>query len=51
MMLEHLQLEGEAERLMKAISGVLSEGKVRTPDIGGVSTTTQMTDAVLAHLR
>ena len=51
MMLEHLQLEGEADRLMKAISDVLSEGKVRTPDIGGTSTTTQMTDAVLAHLR
>ena len=50
MMLSHLKLDAEAELLMRAIAGVLSEGKVRTPDIGGKSTTSEMTDRVIALL-
>lgn len=51
MMLDHL---GEAElgnALLKAIESVLAEGKVRTPDLGGESTTRQMGQAVIAALR
>ena len=51
MMLDHLKLAAEAEMLMHAISSVLAEGKVRTPDIGGASTTTEVADAVIAALR
>ena len=46
MMLEFL---GEAElatRLMHAIEAVLREGRVRTPDLGGRNSTTEMTDAL-----
>ena len=51
MMLDHLQLNAEAECLMNAVSEVLSAGKVRTPDIGGTSTTSEVTDAVIAAIR
>lgn len=50
MMLEHLGEAQAAERLMDAISSVLQAGKIRTPDIGGTSTTTEVTDAVLQAL-
>ena len=50
MMLDHLKLNAEAEALMNAISAVLSAGKVRTPDIGGTSTTSEVTDAVIAAI-
>ena len=51
MMLDHLKLTAEADILMQAITDVLSAGKVRTPDIGGSSTTSEVTDAVIAALR
>ena len=38
------------DRLMNAVTTVLAAGKVRTPDIGGTSTTSQVTDAVIAAL-
>lgn len=50
MMLEHLG-EGEgAERVMSAIERVLASGEVRTPDLGGDSTTEAMGQAVIAAL-
>jgi isocitrate dehydrogenase (NAD+) len=39
-----------AERIQKAVEGVLTEGKVRTRDIGGTATTSQFTEAVAARL-
>ena len=51
MMLDHLKLTAEADLLMQAITDVLSAGKIRTPDIGGTSTTSEVTDAVIAALR
>ena len=51
MMLDHLGLKSWEEALMNAVTQVLSAGKVRTPDIGGHSTTTEMTDAVIAALQ
>ena len=50
MMLEHLGLEAEAADLMAALETVLAARQVRTPDLGGQATTTQMVDAVLAAL-
>lgn len=50
MMLKQLGFDALAENLMNAICKVLSAGKVRTPDIGGTSTTTEMADAVIAAL-
>lgn len=39
-----------AERIQKAVEAVLTEGKVRTRDIGGTATTTQFTEAVVSRL-
>jgi tartrate dehydrogenase/decarboxylase/D-malate dehydrogenase len=48
MLLEHLGHAAAAQAVHAAVSQVLSQGKVRTPDLGGIATTTQMADAVCA---
>jgi tartrate dehydrogenase/decarboxylase / D-malate dehydrogenase len=48
-MLDHLGLEMEAAALKAAVAKVLA-GDVKTPDLGGASTTTEVADAVLAAL-
>jgi tartrate dehydrogenase/decarboxylase/D-malate dehydrogenase len=50
MMLEHLQLAAAAKEVEAAVAAVLAEGKVRTPDLGGRSSTQEVTDAVLGKL-
>jgi len=50
MMLDYLGETGWAERIEKAIVSVLKDGKVLTPDLGGSSSTTQVTDAVIDAL-
>ncbi len=50
MMLEHLKLDAGAKAVRRAVEAVLAAGKVRTPDLGGTHTTTQMADAVLGAL-
>jgi isocitrate dehydrogenase (NAD+) len=46
LMLRHID-EGEmADRIMKALNEVLSEGKVRTRDLGGKASTIEFTDAI-----
>ncbi|QDU20300.1 isocitrate/isopropylmalate family dehydrogenase [Urbifossiella limnaea] len=40
-----------ADRIVAAVEGVLTDGQVRTADIGGTATTTQFTDAIVARLR
>jgi isocitrate dehydrogenase (NAD+) len=43
--------QGEAaRRIWTAVETVLSRGDVRTPDLGGHTTTTEMTDAIVAEL-
>ncbi|MDO4574302.1 MAG: tartrate dehydrogenase [Planctomycetia bacterium] len=51
MMLEQLNLKESADLLMNAICTVLKEGNVRTPDIGGTSTTSEMTDAIINAMK
>jgi tartrate dehydrogenase/decarboxylase/D-malate dehydrogenase len=48
MMLEHLGNEAAAKAVHAAVAKVLREGKVRTPDLGGRSTTKEMGEAVRA---
>ncbi|KAK3412819.1 hypothetical protein EUGRSUZ_I01510 [Eucalyptus grandis] len=50
MMLRHLQFPSFADRLETAVKRVISEGKVRTKDLGGDSTTQEVVDAVIANL-
>jgi tartrate dehydrogenase/decarboxylase/D-malate dehydrogenase len=49
-MLEHLGLAAAAQQVERAVAAVLAGRKVRTPDLGGGSTTKEVTDAVLEKL-
>jgi tartrate dehydrogenase/decarboxylase/D-malate dehydrogenase len=49
LMLEHLGLNAEAERVMRALESTCAAG-VLTPDLGGSATTRQVTDAILSRL-
>jgi tartrate dehydrogenase/decarboxylase / D-malate dehydrogenase len=46
MMLDHLQVPDAARDVESAVAAVLAEGKVRTPDIGGKSSTEEVAAAV-----
>ena len=48
MMLDHLGLAAAAQKMEAAIESVLAEEKVRTPDLGGNSSTSEVASAVLA---
>jgi isocitrate/isopropylmalate dehydrogenase len=50
MMLDHLGMNEAARELEAAVAAVLGEGTVRTPDIGGSSSTEEVTEAVLEKL-
>jgi tartrate dehydrogenase/decarboxylase/D-malate dehydrogenase len=50
LMLDHLGLPAAARAVRDAVAKVLADGTVKTPDLGGTATTTQMGDAVLAAL-
>jgi tartrate dehydrogenase/decarboxylase/D-malate dehydrogenase len=50
MMLEHIEVIAGAREVETAVAAVLAEGKVRTPDLGGHSTTQEVTDAILGRL-
>ena len=49
LMLDHLGLTSEAERVMHAIDATCQSG-ILTPDLGGTATTSQVTDSVIDHL-
>lgn len=51
LMLRHLGEERWAEAVLDALSRVLTETPVRTPDLGGQSTTQEVTAAMLEMLR
>jgi tartrate dehydrogenase/decarboxylase/D-malate dehydrogenase len=50
MMLDHLGEREAHDRVLAAIERVLAEGRVRTPDLGGKSTTEEMTSALRSAL-
>jgi tartrate dehydrogenase/decarboxylase/D-malate dehydrogenase len=49
-MLEHLGHSQASADIERAIAAVLAETRIRTPDLGGTSNTTEVTDAVVARL-
>jgi len=51
MMLEHLGEEEAANKVERAVIDVLEEGKVRTYDLGGKSSTSEVGDAVVAKVK
>ena len=50
MMLDHLEMAEAAREVESAVAAVLAEGNVRTPDLGGKSSTEEVTSAVLEKL-
>ena len=48
LMLNHLGLTASGMAVRDAVAKVLAAGEVRTPDLGGTATTTQIGDAVVA---
>jgi isocitrate dehydrogenase (NAD+) len=51
LMLRHIDEGAIADRVMTALGDVLSEGTVRTRDLGGTSSTIEFTDAICRKLR
>jgi tartrate dehydrogenase/decarboxylase/D-malate dehydrogenase len=49
-MLQHLGHAAAAADIARAITSVLADTDVRTPDLGGNSSTAKMTDTVISHL-
>jgi tartrate dehydrogenase/decarboxylase/D-malate dehydrogenase len=50
MMLDHLEMAEAARAVEAAVAAVLAEGQVRTPDLGGKSSTEEIASAVLEKL-
>ena len=50
LMLRHIGEGAIADRIMKALGDVLAEGRVRTRDLGGHSSTIEFTDAICRKL-
>ncbi len=50
MMLRHIGEPGAAARVEAAVDRVLSEGSVRTPDLGGTSSTDEVATAIVEEL-
>jgi tartrate dehydrogenase/decarboxylase/D-malate dehydrogenase len=50
MLLEHLEMAEAARAVEGAVAAVLAEGKVRTPDLGGKSSTEEVATSVLEKL-
>jgi isocitrate dehydrogenase (NAD+) len=50
LMLRHINEGAMADRIVKALAAVLSEGRVRTRDLGGTASTIEFTDAICRRL-
>jgi tartrate dehydrogenase/decarboxylase / D-malate dehydrogenase len=50
MMLQHLEMDGAAREVEAAVAAVLAEGRHRTPDLGGTSSTEEVATAVVEKL-
>jgi isocitrate dehydrogenase (NAD+) len=50
MMLQHLQLNDIADQIHKAVLNTIADGKYLTADLGGKSTTSDYTKALIDHL-
>ncbi len=51
MMLEHLELKESSDLLMAAMSQVIKERQVRTPDLGGTSSTAEVVHEIIKKLK
>ena len=51
LMLRHIEERDAADRIEQAMLGVFTEGKARTRDIGGTSSTEEFADAIIGKMR
>ncbi len=51
MMLRHLGMKAQADRIESSVHGVFERGETLTRDLGGTATSTEFTDAVIAAMR
>ncbi|CAO3636704.1 unnamed protein product [Mucor fragilis] len=51
MLLEHMGYTSQALKVYDAVDAVLADASILTPDLGGKSSTSQVTEAVLKNLR
>ena len=51
MMLDHLGMQKASAEIEKAVAAVLADGKARTPDLGGKSSTEEVTTAVIEQMK
>lgn len=50
LLLEHMGYPKQASKIYNAVESVMRKGDILTPDLGGSSTTQQVTDAILKAL-
>jgi isocitrate dehydrogenase (NAD+) len=50
LMLRHIGEGAIADRITAALNGVLTDGRVRTRDLGGSASTTEFADAIAARV-
>jgi len=50
MLLEDLGFTAEAAKIYNSVDKLLNEGKILTPDLGGKSTTKEVTEAIISQL-
>jgi tartrate dehydrogenase/decarboxylase/D-malate dehydrogenase len=50
MMLDHLGVGGSGKAVERAVAAVLADGSVKTADLGGSSSTNEVTEAVLSRI-
>jgi tartrate dehydrogenase/decarboxylase/D-malate dehydrogenase len=50
LMLDHLGESGAARLIMQAVEAVTAEGRLRTPDLAGTSTTSEVTQGIIAQM-
>jgi isocitrate dehydrogenase (NAD+) len=51
MMLRHLNMNEKADMIQTAVLKTIADGKYRTRDLGGSSSTTQYTDAIIGNMQ
>jgi 3-isopropylmalate dehydrogenase len=51
MMFDHLDKPAAAERVRRAVGHVLAEDRIKTPDLGGTSSTSEVGEAVRSIIR
>jgi tartrate dehydrogenase/decarboxylase / D-malate dehydrogenase len=50
LMMDHFELPNVGKLILDAIEGVLLDGNIKTPDLGGINTTIELGDAIVSKM-